>query len=146
MIINIQLNTELISIKLCFIKNEDFAILTPDSVQENVMNVILEAEEALEPELKAFTESRVKFSFKKLFWMVRKINVRYSLITQSKTLCNQHCQISLETFDHRYIEIGMTARDRRTALDMGLKKIGKQVQKAFHQGQQYGRLSKMNYV
>lgn len=110
------------------------------------MNVILEAEETLEPELKAFTENRVKFSLKRLFWMVQKIKVRYSLITQSKTTCNQHCQISLETFDHRYIEIGMTARDRHTALNMGLKKIDKHIQKVFYQSQQRGRLSKMIYV
>jgi ribosome-associated translation inhibitor RaiA len=106
----------------------------------------LEAEKALAPELKVFTENRVKVSLKSLFWMVRKIKVRYSLISQSKTACNQHCQISLETFDHRHIEISMTARDRHTALNMGLRKIVKQVQKVFHQSQQYGRLSQINHV
>jgi len=110
------------------------------------MKVILEAKEALEPELKTFTENRVKFSLKRLFWMVRKIKVRYSLIAQSKTACNQHCQISLETFDHRHFEISMTARDRHTALNMGLNKIYKQVRKALNQSQQYGRLSKIVYI
>jgi ribosome-associated translation inhibitor RaiA len=110
------------------------------------MNVILEAEEALAPELKAFTENRVKFTLKRLFWMVQKIKVRYSLIAQSKTAFNQHCQISLETFDHRCIEISMTARDRHAALNMGLKKIEKHVQKIFQQSQRYGRLSKIIYV
>ncbi|WP_062307585.1 hypothetical protein [Polynucleobacter sinensis] len=110
------------------------------------MNVILETKEVVEPELKTFTENRVKFSLKRLFWMVRKIKVRYSLIPQSKTACNQNCQISLETFDHQQIEVSITARDKHTALNMGLKKIYKHVQKAFHKSQKYGRMSKHVYV
>ena len=110
------------------------------------MDVILEAKESLEPELKAFTESRVKFSLKRLFWMVRKIKVKYSAVRESKTACNQNCSIELHTFDNRQIEVSFTARDRRIALDMGLKKIYKHVQKAFHKSQKYGRISKNIYV
>jgi hypothetical protein len=113
---------------------------------EEVMNVILDAREELEPELKVFTENRVKFSLKRLFWMVRKIKVRYSAAPSSKTTCNQHCMVSLETFDHHQIEVSMTARDRRMALEMCLKKIYKLVQKAFHKSQKYGRFSKHVYV
>ena len=64
------------------------------------MNVILDAKEELESELKVFTENRVKFSLKRLFWMVRKIKIRYSAAPSSKATFNQHCMISLETFDH----------------------------------------------
>jgi len=110
------------------------------------MNVILDAREELEPELKVFTENRVKFSLKHLFWMVRKIKVRYSAAPSSKTTCNQHCMVSLETFDRHQIEVSMTARDRRMALEMCLKKIYKLVQKAFHKSQKYGRFSKHVYV
>ncbi len=110
------------------------------------MNVILEAKEVVEPEFKTFTENRVKFSLKRLFWIVRKIKVSYSLVAQSKTACNQNCVISLETFDHQQIEVSMTARDKRTALDMSLRKIYKHVQKAFNKSQKYGRMSKHVYV
>jgi hypothetical protein len=110
------------------------------------MNVILDAREELEPELKAFTENRVKLSLKRVFWMVRKIKIQYSAVPLSKMTCNQHCMISLETFDHHQIEVSMTARDKRVALEMCLKKIYKLVQKAFHKSQQYGRFSKHVYI
>ncbi|WP_162785844.1 hypothetical protein [Polynucleobacter necessarius] len=110
------------------------------------MNVILDGREDLEPELKAFTENRVKFSLKRLFWMVRKIKIQYTAVASSKTACNRHCMISLETFDHHQIEVSMAARDKRTALEMCLKKIYKLVQKAFHKSQQYGRFSKHIYI
>lgn len=110
------------------------------------MNVILEAKEQLEPEFKTFTENRVKFSLKRLFWLVRKIKVKYSSVAQAKTGCNQNCIIELHTFDNRQIEVSFTARDRRTALDMGLKKVYKHMQKAFHKAQKYGRLSGRAYA
>ena len=110
------------------------------------MDVILEAKELPEPELKTFTENRVKFSLKRLYWLVRKIKVKYTAIPQSKTQCNQNCLIELQTFDHRQIEFSVTARDKKTALDMGLKKAYKHVQKVFHKAQKYGRLSKNVYV
>jgi hypothetical protein len=52
----------------------------------------------------------------------------------------------LQTFDHRLIEVSITARDRRTALEMGLKKVYKHIQKAFNKTQKYGRLSKYVYA
>lgn len=110
------------------------------------MDVILETKEAVEPELKTFTENRVKFSLKRLFWMVRKIKVKYSAVRESNTPCNQNCSIELHTFDNQQIEVSFTARDKRVALDMGLKKIYKHVQKAFHKSQKYGRISKNIYV
>ena len=110
------------------------------------MNVILETTECVAPEFRAFTESRVKFSLKRLVWMVRKIKIQYSALTASKTACNQNCFISLETFDHRQIEVSMTARDQRMALEMCLKKIDKLIRKAFHKSQKYGRFSKHVYV
>lgn len=110
------------------------------------MDVIFDAKEIMDPELKIFTENRVKRSLKPLFWMVRKIKVKYSAVRESKTACNQHCSIELHTFDNRQIEVSFTARDKRVALDMGLRKIYKHVQKAFHQSQGYGRISKKIYV
>ena len=110
------------------------------------MDVILESKEVAEPELKTFTENRVKFSLKRLYWLVRKIKVKYTAIPQSKTQYNQNCLIELQTFDHRQIEFSVTARDKKTALDMGLKKAYKHVQKVFHKAQKYGRLSKNVYV
>jgi len=110
------------------------------------MNVILETTECVAPEFRAFTESRVKFSLKRLVWMVRKIKIQYSALAASKTACNQNCFISLETFDHRQIEVSMTAKDQRMALEMCLKKIDKLIRKAFHKSQKYGRFSKHVYV
>jgi hypothetical protein len=110
------------------------------------MNVILDSKEGLEPELRVFTENRVRFSLKRLFWMVRKIKIQYSAVATSKAVCKQHCMISLETFDHHQIEVSMAARDKRTALEMCLKKIYKLIQKTFHKSQQYGRFSKHVYV
>jgi len=110
------------------------------------MDVILDSKEGLETELKTFTENRVKFSLKRLFWLVRKIKVKYSLVTNAKSSCNQNCRIELQTFDHRLIEVSITARDRRTALEMGLKKVYKHIQKAFNKTQKYGRLSKYVYA
>ena len=110
------------------------------------MDVILESKEVAEPELKTFTENRVKCSLKRLVWLVRKIKIKYSVVPQSKTSCNQNCLIELQTFDHQQIEFSVTARDRRVALDMGLKKAYKHVQKVVHKAQKYGRLSKNAYV
>ena len=110
------------------------------------MDVILDSKEGLETELKTFTENRVKFSLKRLFWLVRKIKVKYSLVINAKSSCNQNCRIELQTFDHRLIEVNITARDRRTALEMGLKKVYKHIQKAFNKTQKYGRLSKYVYA
>ena len=110
------------------------------------MDVILESKEVAEPELKIFTENKVKFSLKRLFWLVRKIKVKYSADPQSRTSCNQNCLIELQTFDHRLIEVSITARDRRAALEMGLKKVYKHIQKAFNKTQKYGRLSKYVYA
>lgn len=95
------------------------------------MDVILESKELPEPELKTFTENRVKCSLKRLFWLVRKIKIRYSAVPQSKTLCNQNCLIELQTFDHQTIEVSVTARDKRTALEMGLKKYISMFKKYF---------------
>ncbi len=111
-----------------------------------MMNLILETKEEVEPEFKVFTENRVKFSLKRLVWMVRKIKIRYSAVSPGKASCNQNCLISLETFDHRQIEVSMTARDRRTALEMCLKRTYKLIQKALHKSQQYGRFSKTVYI
>ena len=110
------------------------------------MDVIFDSKEGLETELKTFTENRVKFSLKRLVWMVRKIKVKYSLVTNVKTSCNQNCRIELQTFDHRLIEVSITARDRHAALELGLKKVYKHVQKAFNKSQKYGRLSKYVYA
>jgi len=110
------------------------------------VDVVLENKELVESELKVFTENRVKFSLKRLFWLVRKIKVRYSAVKQSNTAFNQNCLIELQTFDHRQIEVSVTARDRRTALDMGLKKVDKHLQKAFQKVQKYGRLSRNVYA
>jgi hypothetical protein len=110
------------------------------------MDVILESKEVTESELQAFTENRVKFSLKRLYWLVRKIKVKYTSLPQSKGQCNQNCLIELQTFDHQQIEFSVTARDQKTALDMGLKKAYKHVQKVFHKAQKYGRLSKNVYV
>ena len=110
------------------------------------MDVIFEAKEQIEPEFKVFTENRVKFSLKRLFWLVRKIKVKYSSVAQVKSGCNHNCIIELQTFDNRQIEASITARDRRTALDMGLKKVYKHMQKAFHKAEKYGRLSRQVYV
>lgn len=121
-------------------------MLIVSSPQEKSMDVIFENKTVVESELKTFTENRVHFSLKRIFWMVQKIKVSYSSVSQSKTACNQHCQISLETFDHRQIEVSITARDRRVALDMGLKKIYKHVQRAFQKSKKYGRISKHVYL
>jgi len=110
------------------------------------MDVILESKELPEHELKTFTENRVKCSLKRLIWLVRKIKVRYSAVPQSRTVCNQNCLIELQTFDHQRIEFSVTARDKKTALDIGLKKAYKHVQKVFHKAQKYGRLSKHAYA
>jgi len=110
------------------------------------MDVILDSKESLEAEFKTFTENRVKFSLKRLFWLVRKIKVKYSFVTNAKSSCNQNCRIELQTFDHRLIEVSITARDRRAALEMGLKKVYKHIQKAFNKTQKYGRLSKYVYA
>ena len=110
------------------------------------MDVILESKETANPDLKVFTENRVKFSLKRLFWLVRKIKVKYTALPNSKNQCSQNCLIELQTFDHRQIAFSVTARDKRTALDMGLKKAYKHVQKVFHKAQKYGRLSKNAYV
>ena len=110
------------------------------------MNVILDAKEEVGPDLKVFTENRVKFSLRRLFWMVRKIKIQYSAVLSSRTTCNQNCMISLETFDHHQIEVSMTARDQRMALEMCLKKIYKLVQKTFRKSQKYGRFSKHVYI
>ena len=67
------------------------------------MDMVVDVKEVIEPELKTFTENRVKFSLKRLFWLVRKIKIRYSAVPQSKTLCNQNCLIELQTFDHQTI-------------------------------------------
>ena len=82
----------------------------------------------------------------RLFWLVRKIKVRHSSVSQAKTGCNQNCIIELQTFDNRQIEVSFTARDRRTALEMGLKKVYKHMQNAFHKAEKYGRLSSRVYV
>ncbi len=110
------------------------------------MNVVFDNKEVIEPELKVFTENRVKFSLKRLFWLVRKIKVKYSAVKLSGTSFNQNCLIELQTFDHRQIEVSVTARDRRTALEMGLKKVYKHLQKAFNKAQKYGRLSRNAYA
>jgi hypothetical protein len=110
------------------------------------MDVIFDNKESLETEFKTFTENRVKFSLKRLVWLVRKIKVKFSLVSNAKNTCNQHCRIELQTFDHRLIEVSITARDRRATLEMGLKKVYKHVQKAFNKSQKYGRLSKYVYA
>ena len=110
------------------------------------MDVVFDNKEVIEPELKVFTENRVKFSLKRLFWLVRKIKVKYSAVKLSGTSFNQNCLIELQTFDHRQIEVSVTARDRRTALEMGLKKVYKHLQKAFNKAQKYGRFSRNAYA
>ena len=110
------------------------------------MDVVVENKEVLESELKAFTESRVKFSLKRLIWLVRKIKVKYSAVKLSSTAFNQNCLIQLQTFDHRLIEVSITARDRRAALEMGLKKAYKHLQRALNKTQKYGRISQHVYA
>lgn len=110
------------------------------------MNVMLEAKEVIQSELKTFTENHVKFSLKRLFWLVQKIKVKYSSVPEATTSCNQNCIIELQTFDHRLIEVSVTASDRRTALKLGLKKVYKQVQKSLQNTQNYQGLPKYVYV
>ena len=109
------------------------------------MDVILESKDAAEPELKTFTENRVKRSLKNIFWVVRNIRIKYSQ-SQSLKNVNENCLIELQTFDHQKIEVSITARDKRVALDMGLKKVYKHLQKVLHKTQKYGRISKHVYV
>ena len=106
------------------------------------MDVILESKELAEPELKAFTENRVKYSLKRVFWLVRKIKIKYKAVPAQANVCNQNCLIELQTFDYQRVEFSVTARDKETALEMAVKKVYKHIQKVFHKTQKYGRLSK----
>ena len=110
------------------------------------MDVILDSKEVIESELKTFTENHVKFSLKRLFWLVQKIKVKYSSVPQAKTSCNQNCSIRLQTFDNRLIEVSVTASDRHIALKIGLKKVYKHIQRALNKTQKYGRISQYVYA
>jgi hypothetical protein len=72
--------------------------------------------------------------------------VKYSATRLSDNSFNQNCLIELQTFDHRQIEVSVTAKDRRAALEMSLRKVYKHLQRALHKAQKYGRLSKNAYA
>lgn len=110
------------------------------------MDVILESKEQIGAELQEFTRNRIHFSLKHLFWMVRKVKVKYFVSKQSSTTCNQRCTIEVLTLDNRQIEVDMTARDRRIAFNMALKKACKHVLHALNKSQQYGRISRKAYA
>ena len=110
------------------------------------MDVVLEPKENIGADLQEFTQNRIHFSLKHLFWMVRRVRVKYFVSKQSSTACNQHCTIEVLTLDNRQIEVDMTARDRRIAFNMALKKVCKHVLHTLNKSQQYRRISKKVYA
>lgn len=84
------------------------------------MDVILESKEDIGFKLQEFTHNRIHFPLKNLFWIVRQLRVKYFVSKHSSTAWNQHCTITVLTLDHRQIAVDITARDKRTALNMAV--------------------------
>jgi hypothetical protein len=137
---NNQLFSALLGIKITLY------LLRKSSMREKVMDVILESKEKIGADLQKFTQNRIHFSLKHLFWMVRKVRVKYFVSKQSSTACNQHCAIEVLTLDNLRIEVDTTAHDKRTALNMALKKVCKYVLQALNKSQQHSRISKKAYA
>lgn len=96
------------------------------------MQVIVESPDPQATEMRAFAERRVRFSMRRLSWLVPRVKVYLSDVNGPRGGIDKRCQVQLLANGSQDVVVTSVARDWRSALQSAL---GRAVRSLLHNWQ-----------
>lgn len=107
------------------------------------MQVIVESPEPQAAEMRALAERRVRFSMRRLSWLVPRVNVHLSNVNGPRGGIDKRCQVQLLANGRPDVVVTSVARDWRSALQSAL---GRAVRSLLHNWQRSQQLARLKPV
>lgn len=107
------------------------------------MQVIVESPEPQAAEMRALAERRVRFSMRRLSWLVPRVKVYLSDVNGPRGGIDKRCQVQLLANGRPDVVVTSVARDWRSALQSAL---GRAVRSLLHNWQRSHKLSRLKPV
>ena len=104
------------------------------------MQVIVESPEPQAAEMRAFAERRVRFSMRRLSWLVPRVKVVLSDVNGPRGGIDKRCQVQLLANGSQDVVVTSVARDWRSALQSAL---GRAVRSLLHNWQRTHKLPRL---
>ena len=89
--------------------------------------------------LRPWVEERVRFSMRRLSWLVPRADVRLSDVNGPRGGVDKRCQVQLSTDGRGSVVITTLARDWRSALDQALARAARALLKLWKREQRFQR-------
>ena len=107
------------------------------------MQVIVESPEPQAAEMRALAERRVRFSMRRLSWLVPRVRVVLSDVNGPRGGIDKRCQVQLLANGRPDVVVTSVARDWRSALQSAL---GRAVRSLLHNWQRSQKLARLKPV
>lgn len=107
------------------------------------MQVIVESPEPQAAEMRALAERRVRFSMRRLSWLVPRVRVVLSDVNGPRGGIDKRCQVQLLANGRQDVVVTSVARDWRSALQSAL---GRAVRSLLHNWQRSQKLARLKPV
>lgn len=104
------------------------------------MQVIVESPDPQATEMRAFAERRVRFSMRRLSWLVPRVKVYLSDVNGPRGGIDKRCQVQLLADGRQDVVVTSVARDWRSALQSAL---GRAVRSLLHNWQRSHNMSRL---
>ena len=107
------------------------------------MQVIVESPDPKATEMRAFAERRVRFSMRRLSWLVLRVKVYLSDVNGPRGGVDKRCQVQLFADGRPDVVVTSVARDWRSALQSAL---GRAVRSLLYNWQRSQKLARLRLV
>ena len=107
------------------------------------MQVVVESPEPQAAEMRALAERRVRFSMRRLSWLVPRVKVYLSDVNGPRGGIDKRCQVQLLADGRPDVVVTSVARDWRSALQSAL---GRAVRSLLHNWQRNQKLARLKPV
>lgn len=104
------------------------------------MQVIVESPDPQAAEMRAFAERRVRFSMRRLSWLVPRVKVVLSDVNGPRGGIDKRCQVQLLANGSQDVVVTSVARDWRSALQSAM---GRAVRSLLHNWQRTHKLPRL---
>jgi len=104
------------------------------------MQVLFKSLDPHAAELRDLTERRVRFTLRRLGWLVPRAEVQMSDVNGPRGGVDKRCQVELRTDGAGYVVVTSVAKDWRTALDQALARAARFLMRLWRRGNDSRRL------
>ncbi len=104
------------------------------------MQVLFKSLDPHATELRDLTERRVRFTLRRLGWLVPRAEVQMSDVNGPRGGVDKRCQVELRTDGAGYVVVTSVAKDWRTALDQALARAARFLMRLWRRGNDSRRL------